>query len=191
MTILEAVKQSAFNLQLENIANINSESEVGGLNDSDKLEFDNLIRCAHQVLKEIAAEYVPLVTNQSFNLTNNEIDFKDFCKPILEVIRVSFNGKRIPFVSFHDRIELGIKGGGNFTVEYAYDIDFNHDLNAELDYKSKKVSVRLLGFGIAAEYCLINGMNDEAILWDRRYKDALGAAVSQRKEKKVKVRRWL
>lgn len=34
-------------------------------------------------------------------------------------------------------------------------------------------------------------MTDEAVLWDKRFKDALGIAALKKSEKRVPKRRWL
>lgn len=37
------------------------------------------------------------------------------------------------------------------------------------------ITGRMLAYGVAAEYCIVEGMA-EAVTWDKRYKDALAAA---------------
>ena len=53
----------------------------------------------------------------------------------------------------------------------------------------EKIDARVIGYGIAAEYCIINGL-DDALLWDKRYKDALKRAARTVGERRVKRRVW-
>ena len=54
-----------------------------------------------------------------------------------------------------------------------------------------KITCRILCYGIIAEYYLISGMFEEAVTWDKRFKDALCAYSHGRKEHRVKQRRWM
>lgn len=48
------------------------------------------------------------------------------------------------------------------------------------------VSERVLAYGVAAEYCVTEGL-DEAVTWDARYKDGIAAAA--RPKTKIAARR--
>lgn len=50
------------------------------------------------------------------------------------------------------------------------------------------ISERVLAYGVAAEYCITEGI-DEAVTWDKRYKDALAAAPKQ--SRTVKPRKFI
>ena len=50
------------------------------------------------------------------------------------------------------------------------------------------ITPRVLAYGVAAEYCITEGI-DEAVTWDKRYKD--GIAAAKRSPKSIKSRRFL
>lgn len=49
---------------------------------------------------------------------------------------------------------------------------------------------RALALGTCCEYALASGLYDEAVLWDKRYKDAL-AALCRARGGTLKARRWV
>lgn len=53
-----------------------------------------------------------------------------------------------------------------------------------------RVSARVTALGVAAEYCFVCGLFEEAQLWDGRYKDSLKIALRKKGAMSVKARRW-
>ena len=53
------------------------------------------------------------------------------------------------------------------------------------------VSQRLFVYGILAEYCLGEGMFEEAAVWDKKYKDAIRAACKAVPCTRIKSRKWV
>ena len=57
-------------------------------------------------------------------------------------------------------------------VEYEYAPD-KVGLDDEICYMEKDVPVRVIAYGVAAEYCITEGDFDQAVMWHKRYTDAI------------------
>lgn len=151
-------------------------------------EIGRLTRCANLVLSETAADYMPLKTREEIYCRDGEMMFTELKKPVVDVFSVSSSaGVTVPFKQYFDRLILPKEG--SYTVEYGYAPD-KLALDDPLPY-SERVSARVLAYGTACEYCIISGMTDEAVLWDKRYKDAMHLSAIQKNERRVARRRWL
>ncbi len=78
---------------------------------------------------------------------------------------------------------------GNYEVSYAF-IPRDKEFFDDMDFAGTKASDRVFAYGAAAEFCLISGMYDDALMWERRYKDALLVATRKNTEVIMPRRRW-
>ncbi len=181
MTMKNAVYYAAMLLQLDDTL---SAIERGELDD----EALRLIRCANLVVAEIGTEYYPLKAEVTLSTTNNgEISYADFPSRPIEIYRVeSESGASVSFACLSDRIVLPKKGKYRFTYSLEPPL---LDLDESIPFPTK-ITARIVAYGTACEYCLISGMTDEALTWDKRYKDAVREAIYPKAEKRVKRRRW-
>ena len=147
-----------------------------------------LNRCANLVYKEVACDYLPLVRKQTFETSNGAISYADFDKVLQDVkeIRDAY-GKSVKFYVLPDGLETV---SGTVCVKYAY-VPSDCGFFEELDYKSGKIGERVFAYGTAAEYCMISGLYEDALIWEQRYKDALLSCVSKKSEIRIPARRWV
>ncbi len=151
-------------------------------------EIDRLTRCLNLVLNEAACDYLPLKTVEEVVSADGEIRLEALSKPVVDIYAVrSEAGLPAPYKSYFDRITLSAPG--RYRIEYSY-APGTLDIDDDSPY-SERVPARALAYGTACEYCIISGMTDEAVLWDKRFKDALGIAALKKGEKRVPKRRWL
>ncbi len=147
-----------------------------------------IARCANLVVKEVACEYIPLFHKQKINCDNGEIPYTVFEKTLLEIRSVKdHNGNDVNYYCLPDHVEIQ---NGSFEVSYTY-IPTDKQFFDELDFCGTKVSDRILAYGTCAEYCLVNGNYDEALMWERRYKDALLVATRKNTQVILPRRRWI
>ena len=57
-------------------------------------------------------------------------------------------------------------------VEYTY-LPPEYTLDETIAYDEKLIPMRVIAYGVTAEYSLISGRFDEASIWDRRYKNSV------------------
>lgn len=129
-----------------------------------------IIRCANLVLKEVACEYIPLYHKQNMVSHDGKINYSDFEKSLLEIKEVTCSdGKKVKYTTCVDHISIK---DGTYQILYTYVPD-NKGFFDEIDFVDDKSIDKLFAYGTAAEFCLIHGMYENALMWEQRYKDAL------------------
>lgn len=187
MKLKTAVYYAAMFLQLDSVCTAlegESEEYTGAVKD----EIDRLVRCANLVVGEAASDYVPLITREKVTADEDrEIPYSMLKKSLIDIYSVKNRaGATVPVRQYFDRMVLPCPG--EYEVEYGYMPD-TLKITDEIPY-TERLGARAIGYGIACEYCIISGMTDDAVLWDKRYKDALHLAETKKTEKRLRGRRW-
>jgi len=159
--------------------------------DADELasaekELNLLLRCANLTLCEIAADYFPLKTKQIFNTDDGQIKYCEFSKTPVDIYKAEKSGNDVKFRLFTDFMTTAC---GAVTVLYTY-LPKDIALTGSLNFEPNKADARIAAYGTAAEYCLISSLYEEALMWDKRYKDSLMNAKRSVKGIKIPARRW-
>lgn len=154
---------------------------------SENKDLQLLIRCANLVYKEIACDYLQLKAVDTL-VSNGNINYTSLTKHPLEILSVT--DEKGADVGFNCLAGCLQTVSGKVSVCYSY-IPLSAEFNDELDFFGSKITDRILAYGTASEYCLINGQGQDAVVWDKRYKDALVIACRKRTEIKMPKRRWL
>ncbi len=180
MTVREILKLAASCL---------GESEQFGSLDGD-LQTEaaqELLDCYNVVENEIATDYFPLKSLQTFDVKDGKLLYSDFSpSPVVDVISVRDRcGNKLRFRCFTDHCETE---NGEVTVLFTY-APAKKQIGEDSDYGGK-VSARLMAFGTVSEYLLRTGRYEAAKLWAIRYRDCLRAAGILRRSLSVRSRRW-
>lgn len=140
-----------------------------------------LISCANLVIDELGSEYLPLVYKQDMTADENGIiGYAQFSKPLIVVLRIKNDkGVRIKYRYRSGGVE--VSQAGNYTVVYSYK-EGEKGFFDNVEVGANRLTERIIAYGVASEYCLMQGLYDDASIWDKRYKDALAQATSKRKE---------
>lgn len=161
--------------------------------DGEKIaEISRLVSCANLVFAEVSSVYFPLVAKMRLVCGEGGVlPYSAFEKPPAEVLRASLAaGGRVRYRYRPDHIELvGCGGGEAVDVVYSYKCPAG-SLNTDIPVGSPRLSERIVAYGTAAEFCLLVGRHDDAVIWDKRYKDALFSATCTRGETHLPQRRW-
>ena len=185
----DCIAAAAEFLRLDDVAAAVKSGKEDELIGGDKDELKLLISCAGFVANEVAAQYVPLYATETVYIKNGKIPFSALSRRCTEIVCVSVGGVKKRFKQTYDGVSLTENYSGKAEAEYNF-VPAAPEIDGVLEWESEKLSPRVFGYGIACEYCIINGMS-EAVMWDKRYKDALSSAVRQKREMRVKKRRWL
>jgi hypothetical protein len=132
----------------------------------------DLVRCYNLVEQELATEYFPILEVEKFFHVEDKIYYKDFSrKPCMLKGIQDFHGDSVSFRLTPEYINL-IKNydGGTFFVKYYY-IPEEKELYSHSTYGAEYISI--LKYGIAAEYCLIQGNFDLAAIYNQKYKERI------------------
>lgn len=144
-----------------------------------------LVRCANLVYKEVACDYLPLSTSETVFTEDGTVEYGSLSRQLLEVESITDEkGSKIKFNCFASCLSTS---KGKVTITYNY-VPRSAEFFDTLDYSNNKISDRILAYGTAAEFCLISGQGQDAVVWDKRYKDALVIACRKRGEIRMPAR---
>lgn len=183
MTVKEIIVSAAKLLRLKTIVeNIDEENFV----DED---LDSLLYALNLVYGQIASEDFPLEARQVFEVSNKKIATNAFNKKLLRVIKVFDKyGNEVEFKQNYDEICL-LTDCNSVSVIYHY---YPQALTLDGDLVYEDIpSTRVFALGVASEFCVLNCIYDEAVLWDRKFKTALRASKRIYREMRLPIRRWL
>ena len=75
------------------------------------------------------------------------------------------------------------------VVEYEY-APKNYGLDDDIGYTEQDISLSALAYGVTAEYCITQGLFEQAVMHHKRFVDNV-AEICLPKNKKIKSRSWL
>lgn len=189
MKIKEILTLTAFYLQLEDVLGLPQlKDDYGGAPETGteaERVLGQLLRCANLVCGEIASDYYPLSAKETVSTADGTISPLALNKRLIDVKRITQAGCPVRFKVYPAAIKTA---GGKVEIEYSY-LPENYPLDGETDF-GDKISARIIAYGTAAEYCLICGLFEEAVVWEKRFKDSMLAAQSKKSEIRVKGRKW-
>lgn len=185
MTIKDIIKTAAVFLNLTDVSDYLATDSVN--TPSTTLEkVDLLTRLSNLVISELAASYSPMTYAETVQTSDGKIFFSELTYNITRVLSVKNEfGYDAEFKLLPEYIKVF---GGSYTVEYEY-APSNYGLNATVGFNNK-ITAALLGYGVAAEYCVTQGRFEEAILWRQRYSFGV-ERVALPKGATLKGRCWL
>lgn len=188
MTVREIAEETAVLLgRMDLFTYLNGTEACDNATELEK-ESEILVRCINIVLNEIANEYVPLKKMVEVVTENGIVSYDDFGEVVLDIVEITDDyGNKIKYKLYPEYLKTK---PGSVNIEYTYLPD-KKTLEDEIGYKNGRVSGRIVAYGTAGEYCLINGNYEEAYMWDKRYKDSLTYVTGARKKLNLKVGRWI
>lgn len=184
MTIKDVLSQAAFLLGKDELV-----SYLKGENgyESQASEAAALLKCYNIVENEIALDYIPLTAEQTVSVLAGKIYYTVLTHTPVSVLSVTDTyGNKLPFTIYPEYVQT--KSGAR-VIDYTY-APTAKTLTGNCEY-GNRVSLRVFAYGVACEYCLINGRYEEALVWDRKYKDALLCVAALNRPHIVRARRWV
>ena len=147
---------------------------------------DLLTRLSNLVIAELASSYIPMSCTETVVAENGRIVFANLTNNATRILSVKNEfGQDAEFKIFPEYAKVF---GGTYTVEYEY-APSNYGVNDTVGFNAK-VTAALLGYGVAAEYCITQGRFEEAVLWRKRYTEGVERLVLP-KSRQLKGRCWL
>lgn len=152
-------------------------------------EVNKILNCINLVTEEIATEYLPIYNEKEVNLTNGEIIVLDIDENIHEIISIKNKfGKNLKFKYVNGKIVcLATKAKICYTTKPKSVVK----IEDEVENFAERLTARVLGYGVASEYCYLEMLYDDATIWETRFKNALLISARKKGEIKLKKRGWL
>ena len=187
MTVKDILKTAAALLNLTDCTEYftaTSQNYQASLETQERV--DLLTRLANLVITELASTFVPMTCAEEVETADGKIVFANLAHNITRVLSVKNEfGHDAEFKMYPEYLKVF---GGRYTVEYEYLPD-NYSLTDTVGFKGK-ITAALLGYGVAAEYCITQGRFEEAVLWRKRYSYGV-ERIALPKNAAVKGRCWL
>lgn len=145
-----------------------------------------LVRCANMVIKEIASDYLPLTANKACTVKDGEVEYSTLDYRVKEVLSVKSNGVEVEWSAKPSK--LIVKSEGEVDIKYSYlptDVDLDDECDVDV-----RVSPVCLAIGACAEYSVIEGNYEQAVMMNDKFMDSIAIACRNNREKKIKGRVW-
>ena len=154
--------------------------------DREQEKIESLIRCFNFVNQEIASDYLPFLYTEDVEVENSVLSFSTLTKTIINVVELKgLFGKNVKYRQYPDYLQVYGKAK---KITYSFLPD---DLTLEDDMEFYNgLSARIYAYGVASEYLLIDGLSEDAEIWEERFKESLFVLSRKRSESHLPKRRW-
>ncbi len=166
MTIKDIVRLSAVYLNRDSVVEyLDGGEDVGAL-----YAVNTLVTCANVVINELATTYINMTVTDKVNAVKGKINFSSLSQTPLEILGVyDIDGDKLWFSVCGDYIKTSERA---VAVEYKY-LPPNYGLTDKIGFTPTQTPIRMLAYGVVAEYCLIERAFDEGVVWRNRFNDTL------------------
>lgn len=184
MTVKECMELAAVHLGIEEPITTYF-AEKGTAEDEKKATL--LLTCFNIVENELALDYFPLVAEDTVETDGGVVDFSALQNDAVRITKVTDEwGNSAAFQLFSSYLKTQ---PGKVCVTYTY-TPKKKTTDEKSDFYTA-VSVRLISYGMAAEYAMATGLFEDAAVWDKKYKEGIRAAYRLQKCKRIRSRRWV
>ncbi|MDD2226955.1 MAG: hypothetical protein PHH71_00005 [Clostridia bacterium] len=157
------------------------------LTNEQEKELGYLEKCFNLVYKEVSADYLPLMYEETITFKNGEFALNQLDNSILDIYKLYDNSYGdISYRLFPNYIKADATVA---NIIYSF-LPENLELDDEVIFFGGKLLPQVLAYGIAREYCLINGELTEADIWEKRFKDGIQTEMRKKSQIQIKPRRW-
>ncbi len=185
MKIKDIVRYSALILGRSDVINYLDGKENTGVDTAETVNL--LTNLCTLVVEELASTYLPLVSKSTVTFVNGRQPLNQLNDKIVKIVAVyDINGNPIDFTVDNHYVNAQIT---KCTVEFLY-LPKNYGLEDNVGYSEKDISATTLAYGVVAEYCITQGLFEQAVMHHKRYVDAV-AEICMPKNKKIKARSWV
>lgn len=174
-------------LQMLGRADVSAAMEQDTLTDEQSAVIDTLVHCYNSVEDELARGYFPVAATQAVSISGGKFYYTALEHTPVKIVAVKYNSKPVKYRLTPQYIATGALSA---EIEYLYCPEAK-TIEDDGEYDGGTVSGRLLAYGVAAEYCLIQGAAEESACWESKYKLAIDGARRLSPERRyIPPRRW-
>ena len=187
MTVKDIIKLVCeFVGEKEILSKLNS-TEAVSYTDREQEKLDLMVQCFNLVNQEIASDYLPFLTKEEIDVKNSILNFSEFEKTVVNVYEVKNRfGTSLRFRLFPNYLEIS---GHAKSIVYSYLPD-DKVLTDNVEMLNG-LSARVYAYGVASEFLLIDGLSEDAEIWEERFKESLFVLSRKRGEHVLPRRSWI
>ena len=172
--------------QLKRYYDLNGIDDMLDVENSRKIGV--LVECCDIIVNQIACEFCHLTTAETLTATAKMILSESLSEDAVEILSVKRAGKEVPFRVSGNAIKL--PDDGEYEITYTYAPKRITRADTVLPFFGSSVTPRVIGIGMAAEYMMINGFNDEALALDDLFTRAMKQIEDAPENSRMPQRRW-
>ena len=148
------------------------------------VEVDGYVECLNIVRNEIASEFIPNVKVERVKANNGRVDFSSLSSEVIEILSVKdLFGNTLTFDVFDSYLTTS-----NLAVEIKYNAS-PEELSLKSDFSST-IPARIFVYGVIRESFFSQGLYEDAIVYEERFKNALQSLARKKSETVLPRRRW-
>lgn len=157
------------------------------LSEAEQRKVDQMTNCFNLVNQEIASDYLPLLKKETLKEETSIVNYALLSETVVHILEVKNRfGISLKFRLFPNYAQVC---GRAKTVVYSF-------LPKELTQESEVemlcgLSPRVYAYGVASEYLLIDGLSEDAEIWEERFKESLFMLSRKSGEHCLPRRKWL
>lgn len=160
-------------------------SETETFSNREQEKVDALLRCFNFVNEEIASDYLPYLTREEINVDNSILNFSSLSKTLINIYSIKGRFHNVRYRQYPDYVQIFGKAK---EIVYSFLPD-KHELDDEFEFYNG-LSARIFAYGVASEYFLIDGLSEDAEIWEERFKESLFVLSRKKSETKLPKRKW-
>lgn len=185
MTIKEIIKNTATMIGREDIVKC-LESNVDYQSQALKDNVNTLVKLANLVINELACSFVPMVTVEKISAQDGKVYYTSLSNNPLKIIGIYDNYGNDVLKKI--TATFAMVSASEVLVEYSF-FPKTYALEDNVGYQEKDVPMRVLCYGLCAEFALSMGCYKDAVMWHGRYEDGL-VEFYKPSNSKIKRREW-
>lgn len=149
-------------------------------------KLDLMLDCFNLVNQEIASDYLPFLTKEEIDVDNSTLHFSNLEKTVINVYEIKNRfGMNLKFKLYPNYVQIF---GRAKSIVYSY---LPSDLSLEDEVEMLcGMSARVYAYGVASEFLLVDGISEDAEIWEERFKESLFMLSRKRGEHIMPRRSW-
>ncbi len=181
MTINDVIKLSC---DFVNLPDLKESVGIVDVSQTDQAKLDMILKCLNLAYEEICTEFLPILHKEAIVSNNGNFYFSELTKPICSIVSLkSVDGGNLKYMLSSDHISFE---GESAILVYAVMPD---ELNFG-DQIDTMIPDRVLAYGTAREYFLMQSLSDEATIFETRFKESLENIVRKKSTLKMPTKKW-
>lgn len=150
-------------------------------------KLDLMVRCFNLVNQEIASDYLPFLTKEEIDVNNSILNFSTLDKTLINVYEIKNKiGMNLKFKLFPNYVEVF---GHARSIVYSF-LPSEKTLTDNVEIYNG-LSKRVYAYGVASEFLLVDGVSDDAEIWEDRFKQSLFVLSRRCGEHILPARSWI
>ena len=139
--------------------------------DEDTLKTaETILNLINMVISELAGTFIPMIKKENVTSTTGKYYYSAFTQKPIEILGLyDADGNSINYEQTAEFVKID---NSSVVIEYSF-IPPKYDMNSKVDYTDAQISSATLVYGLLAEYCIVIGGFDEAVMWHDRFIDGV------------------